>query len=748
MLREKIKTWEVKEIKKGVTKRMTTTVEQIRAEGGKKWLKGINESLKDKGLGQMLNSWIPYVHGGLKCEMALLTVQYDPNIVKTEEEAWKDVLKMEKTVVDILGMEEDILYVVSGVEMHPGRKKGKEVGKKQEIKEETISARTSEEVQGVFKKYNEKMEEKGTEDMKEVMGRIKKYLYEMGNGLGEKEGEKVVKEAITMALNVGEGNVPEWIYPIIIGSLNGIKVKKIEGGEVTLKGYPHIHMGVAFTTTTGITRDLNEIKRKIQPYVRDVDFTKRDGTSTGIKRGRKMDISNDAKIMGYVLKNARHETTMEKIERTPVVVYNYRNEPNIENVYTMLYQQTAVAMSMDTRERERMEIKVPFILEIMNAEPENAQTNLAPKVTNKPITRSKKSRMMNIVKTYLEANQMALTARGTIYQRIKESKKSWKYWGMPEELYEEMCDPENFELLDSTRKQFFTYTTGKFKKLLPYVELDYQWIEFKDFMYNLTTSEVIKENIERQPYESFAYIPETEYEDIHPELKKKPKRWFEILRNSGYMEGEELTEKGKELIMAVNDIYKPKTHKSKSLVLHGKSNSGKTSLIDPIYDLYPKDARMKITAAGGFELAGLIMRPQFVVSDEHDKGRLRRDQTLILVEGDVEMALNIKHVNTQTVNVEARSAFICNEIDWAMKEGSEKKSVLTMIDAETGREIKVEQEIDEAYENRMLFCEMNVLPRGKCSSVVRRKMIEEEKGLIPLYVGKMIHGEEAFKIRK
>lgn len=728
-------------------------MEQIRAIGGKKWLKTINESLKDKGLGQHLNSWIPYVHGGLKCEMALLTVQYDPNIVKTPEEAWKDVLRMEKTVVDILAMEEDILYVVSGVEMHPGRKKGKGVEKKgvekkEEIKEETISVKNVEEVHGVFKRYNEKMEESGTEDMKEVSRRIKEYLKEIGKGLGEGEGEKTVKEGITIVVNGGNESIPEWIYPVIIGALNGIKVKKSEGNEeVTLKGYPHIHMGVAFTTATGITRDLNEIKRKIQPYVRDVDFTKRDGTSTGTKRGRKIDITNDAKIMGYVLKNARHETTMEKIERTPVMVYNYRNEPNITNLYTMLYQQTGVAMSMDTSGREKIEVKVPFVLEILNPEPVNGVTNLAPKVTNKAITKSKKTRMINVVKTYLEMNQMAITPRGTIYQRIRESKKSWKYWGTPEQLYEEMCDPENFELLDSTRQQFFIYTTGRFKKLLPYVDLDFQWIEFKDFMYNLTTAEIIKENIERSEYESFAYIPETEYGDIYPELRKKPKRWFEILRNSGYMEGEELTEKGRELIGAVNDIYKPKTHKSKSLVLHGESNSGKTSLIDPIYNLYPKDARMKITAGGGFELAGLVMRPQFLVSDEHDKGRLRRDQTLILVEGDVEMALSIKHKNAETVRVETRSAFICNEIDWAMKEGTKNQSVLTIIDPVTGEGKVHKPEIDKAYENRLLFCKMNTLPEGKCSSATRREMIEEEKGLIPLYVGKIIHGENAFRIK-
>lgn len=709
-------------------------------------VRAINEGLKDKRLGEYLNAWVPQVHGALRCEMALLTIQYDPNRIRKAEEAWGEVSKLEKKVVDIMGMEEDILYVVSTVEMHSGRKKkgkGKEEKKETEVREEVLSVKTKEDVKGVFKKYNEKLEYEPGEG----------YLPRLYNFLKKIEGEgkevEMVRELAKLEHMQEWNEATDAIYKVAIGLLNGRKVKSGgENEEATLTGYPHIHMAIAFTTTTGEIRDLRTVAQRVLEYAHDVDIRKKDGTSTKARRGRKVDIENDAKIIGYVMKNARHEETGKKLERMPTTLYNFRNNRMVTELYTMLYNNTAVMMAMDVSAREKVEIKVPFVLEILNPEPENKQTNLGPTVTNKPITKKKKTQMMNIVKTYLEKNQMAITPRGTIYQRIKESKKSWKYWGMSQELYEEMCDPENFELLDSTRQQFFTYTTGKFKKLLPYVDLDYQWIEFKDFMYNLTTSEIIKENIERQPYESFAYIPETEYGDIYPEIRKKPERWFEILRNSGYMEGDRLTDKGIELIRGVNDIYKPKTHKSKSLVLHGESNSGKTSLIDPIYNLYPRDARMKITAAGGFELAGLVMRPQFVVSDEHDKGRLRRDQTLILVEGDVEMALNIKHKNTETVNVEARSAFICNEIEWAMKEGSKKESLLTIIDAETGKEINVIREIDKAYENRMLFCKMNALPEGKCSSVMRREMIEEEKGLIPLYVGKMIHGENAFRIRK
>ena len=709
----------------------------------KTYIKSIVEGLVDKRLGEHLNAWVPQVHGALKCEMALLTIQYDPNRINSAG-AWQNLLTLEKKVVDILAMEEDIEYVVSTVEMHTGRKRGKKATKvKEEDKitkatketEEILNLSTKEDVKRVFSKYNEKLE------YDPVEGRALPRLYEFLIGLeGEGKELNIVREAARLEQSKGLEDASETLYEITIGSLNGKKVSN----EVTLTGYPHIHMAVAFTTTTGVIRDIRTIAQKILVHAHDVDIRKKDGTSMKASRGRKLDMSNDAKILGYVLKNARHEETATKLQRQPTVLYNFRNNTVVMQLYGLLYQNTAVTLVVDANPREKVEEEY-LVIEISESKPTSTQTNLSPVVTNKPITTNKKTQMMNLVKTYLEKEQMAITPRGTIYQRVKDSKRSWKYWGTPQELYEEMCDPDTFELLDSTKIQFFTYTTGKFKKLLPYVDLDYQWIEFKDFMYNMTTSEVIKENIEEQLYESFAYIPEIVYGDIIPEMTKKPERWFDILRNSGYMNENELTNTGMELIKGVHDIYKPKTHKSKSLVLHGESNSGKTSLIDPIYNLYPKDARMKITAAGGFELAGLVMKPQFVVSDEHDKGRLRRDQTLILVEGDVEMALNIKHKNAETVYVEARSAFICNEIDWAMKDGTTNRSLL--VNSETGERMGGEPEVDKAYENRLLFCRMNTLPEGKCSSIMRREMIEIEKGLIPLYVGKIVHGENAFKIK-
>jgi len=688
----------------------------------KKWLKANYDRLRDKRLGDVLNTWVPYVHKEVRCEMALLTVQYDPNKTKKAEEGWKEVKEVEEKIVNILAMEKDILYVVSVVETHTG---GKE--KKEKEEEKKLIVKTQEDVVKVFKKYNEEIVEEESKEDKEIRRRLYKHMEGMLGRIGEEQ--KVVKEAIKVILEKKPDEIPRALMQFIIIDLNGTVIKE-KDEKKTLKGYPHIHMAVAFTTETGEIRDLNEIKRKIQVYAQDVDFRKKDGTGTGRRKGRKIRIENDTKILGYVMKNARHSETMNRLGREPLVVYNYRKDKNIKNMYEMIYRETPVIMRIENKEREKIEIRVAMEIE-KEEEGENKETNLAREVTKKPITKSKKMRMLNLVKTYLERNQMGITPRGTIYKRVEESKKSWKYWGNQERLYEEMCDMENFELMDATRQQFFTYTTGKFKKLLPYVDLKYEWIEFKDFMYNVGTGETIVEGIEERECESFSYIPEIEYKDVYPNMLKMPDKWLKILENSGYIKEGDITERGYELMNAIQDIYKKKTHKSKGLVLYGDSNSGKSSLIEPIYKLYPEDVVMKITAAGGFELAGLVDKPQIIISEEHDKGKLRREQTLVLVEGDVEMAINIKHKNTETVKVEARTIFMCNDIDWAYKKDA---TLLTFLD-EKGNEIE-NSNIDEAYENRMLFCKMRSLK--ECVAENRRKMVEEERGLIPIYVGNII----------
>jgi hypothetical protein len=711
----------------------------------KQMVKAIVEGLMDKRLGEYLNAWIPQAHGTMKCEMALLTIQYDPNRTRPAQKAWQEVSQLEKTVVNILAMEEDILYVVSTVEMHSGRKrgkpkaKGKEETKTVKVNEETLSVKTKEDVNGVFKKYNEKLE---YEPGEEYIPRVYKYLKSME---GEGEQMEMLRE-VARAEEVQGKEPTEVLYKMAIVSLNGRKVKSAnEDEEVTLKGYPHIHMAIAFTTTTGVIRDLRTIAQKVLIYAHDVDIRKKDGTSMKTRRGRKVDIANDSKIIGYVMKNARHEGTANLLQRNPTILYNFRNNYNITQLYTGIYINTAVVLTMDANPREKIEISQPTItLEITSPKATSENTNLAPTVTNKPIAKTKLMQMVNLVKTYLEEKQMAITPRGTIYQRIRKSKRSWKLWGAPERLHEDMCNLETLELLNSTKSEFFTYTSGGYKNIFPYVELDFAWIEFKDFYMHLPTGGIVREN---DKYECFAYFPEISYDDIQRIVTEGPEKWMKILRNSEYLNGVTPTPEGIELIKRIYEMMTPKTHKSKSLVLHGDPNSGKSSLIEPIIGIYPTDVVMVLTKAGGFELGGLETK-QMVILDEFSKKDtgLSREKILKIAEGDATMAVNRKHKDIKTIKTNARAAIISNKLGWAEEEN---KDVWKGPPAEGEMIITTEvtiEDVDPAYKSRMEFYRMKAFPANAYSATERRQMVDTEKGKIVLYMAKTYFGEHAFRL--
>ena len=663
-------------------------------EAEKKFLKGVNNALKDKRLGEYLNSWVGATHKQLMCELALLTVQYDPNLILLEE-AWKNVQELENRILDILASEQDILYVLSSIETHPGTGSKKE-DQEGDQKEKVLIARAILESQ------------------------IKMLDQNMYALLSQLDDNTLVEQ---------------------LSKNNLLKSKN----KKSLKDYPHIHMAVAFTTTTGKIRDLTEISRILLEHAHDVDIRKKDGTRTSKKAGRTADLSNDAKILGYVMKNSRHEETYIKLQtRVPTVLYNFRQNQVVKQLYIGLYAYTPIILMENEQPRNKVETKEPMV-ELIIQEPEknNYNTNLEREVTVKPVARTELEEMVFLVKTYMEKHQLAITEQGSIYQRIPKSKCSWKYWGTSEKMYLDLLTLETMELLTKKKSQFDLFTAGGCKNLLPYVNLDYKWIEFKDFFMHLPTGGIVKES---NVYECFAYFPEIGYNEIEEVSREGPRIWLNILRNSEFIKDGSLSEEGGELAKNIYELMLPKSHKSKSIALHGEPNSGKSSLLQPIMKMYPEDVVMSVTKANGFELAKLEGK-QIVILDEFSKkdSGLGREKILKLAEGDIKLAVNRKHKDVTEVDVIARTAFISNKLDWAEEE---KINLFTSgISAQHGVVISEEiSNIDKAYRVRMNFYKMKSFPKNMYSSSDRKEMIEKEKGRIVLFLAKNYFEDIAFRL--
>lgn len=386
--------------------------------------------------------------------------------------------------------------------------------------------------------------------------------------------------------------------------------------------------------------------------------------------------------------------------------------------------------------------------ELVIQQQKDKQTNLPQEVTvtDKAATRTNLEQMIEIVEAYLQANQMAITPRGTIYQRIPESTKSWKHWGTPEELYKKIVNKNNMKVMSATRTDYKEYTSGGYNNILPYVDLDFMWIEYGDFFMHIPTGGVIKKNENREEpkkfkYECFAYFPEIKYEEIQGIVLAPPELWGHILKNSGYINGNELTEIGKELVKDLYGITLPKEHKSKCVALYGEKNAGKTSIVSVIIMLYPEDVIETITKAGGHELANLQGK-QILYLDEYE-GDLGRGTTLKLTEGKVPMAINPKHKNIKTIVPEVKVIMSMNDIgEWAYKDGNKQDATLLTVGE---KEIKLGG-MDEAILARIAFYEMKTMPQDPYASIKREIMLEKEKGKVMLYMAKVKYGEYAFRV--
>jgi hypothetical protein len=668
--------------------------EKMQMETEKRFLKGINAKLSCKRLGEYLNAWVETVHRQLMCECALLTVQYDPNLISLED-SWIQVQELEKKTVDLLASEEDILYVLSSIETHPGSS-----SKKEEI--------------------NENLKERGEMARTILESQIKTLNPEMYQLLSQLDERYLVQQ---------------------LESSNLLKRSK-----PSLKDYPHIHMAVVFTTTTGKIRDLTEISRMLLQHAHDVDIRKKDGTRTrsSKKAGRTADFSNDAKILGYVMKNSRHEETYNKLKtRVPTVLYNFRQNSTIQQLYSGLYMYTPVILMENNQNREKIQKSQPMVPLFENNVPNQQNTSLSREITPKPVARTELEEMVFLVETYMEKHQLAITEQGSIYQRIPKSKQSWRLWGTSERMYRELTTRDTMELLTKKKSQYDLFTSGGYKNLLPYVNLDYKWIEFKDFFMHLPTGGVTKEN---KIYECFAFFPEIGYDEIEKQTREGPKIWMKILQNSEFIKDGSLSEEGERLARDIYGLMLPKTHKSKSIALHGEPNSGKSSLLQPIMKMYPEDVVMSVTKANGFELANLEGK-QIIILDEFSKkdSGLGREKILKLAEGDIKLAVNRKHKDVSEVDVAARTAFISNDLNWAELE----KANLFINNSPAQQGVIISKElnsIDPAYTARMNFYKMRSFPKELYSSSERKEMIEKEKGRIVLFLAKNYFGKHAFRL--
>lgn len=395
-----------------------------------------------------------------------------------------------------------------------------------------------------------------------------------------------------------------------------------ESQKDTLKGFPHLHLAIAFAKYGPDPIQDHELWNYFYPYFDDIDI---DGNFK-VKQGKECKRRGNPSILGsegdnligYVLKNSRHLIPFIKLKATlPVMLYDFTADDTVKNFFGSL---------------EAFNIFYTYF----RCEDHTKGHNYSKKIV-KPKTKTDDA--LTVVLTDMEEKGYCLY-RGRIYMREPGSKKTFRFIGIEnDEYFDSIITRENFGLMTTNKDrivdQMFSNST---KKVFPMINISYEWFEFADFFVHFTTDKITYHK--ECPYYCCSFFPNIKWED---RLQRQiPELWYSIIQNQEFTKDEEQT-----LLKRLYTIIIPKILKDRSIYLIGKPNSGKTTLIQAVIELFPEDCIYVISKrSGNFMLEDLADSNEKVILFCDEVGgilSLGTADLLKIFEGQARLQINRKN---------------------------------------------------------------------------------------------------------
>lgn len=394
--------------------------------------------------------------------------------------------------------------------------------------------------------------------------------------------------------------------------------KNDKGTEGTLIGYPHIHICIGVSTSTGMYTQPNTISKwfmdaNIMP---DVDV-----------REKRTKISSFDSLK-YVLKDSTHEKTYLLINAYEMGVslgYNVlkNNKKTIEKIHDNLSIPSIILgfnrlvdiqnMFRDLISFTRVKQRIPMTIAYLSGgieEPELEDIILDDDIESESVSSVKTSTSSvrteedtrlatqtpllvgtSIVKSYMYDNDLVLSQNNNVYKKISGSKMSYRHYSSTvlDVCKEALGGKEHSKYAKEAKTiaefmEVKNHRDSTFK--CPRIEFDYHvpWIEFGDCFYCPLINMCIRE---QNVYPCYMYEPNIKFRMLEPLMDRfsKKSKWAEIIHNWGYTEDKEASV----CSTFFTTMIQPRHHKSKALNLVGDSNAGKTTLLMPFRQLYPPD---------------------------------------------------------------------------------------------------------------------------------------------------------------
>jgi hypothetical protein len=425
---------------------------------------------------------------------------------------------------------------------------------------------------------------------------------------------------------------------------NDVKRDKKEDKSkfANLTGYPHLHL-VVYRTSEGKLENFNELHSKL----RETSFGKSSGDIdiTGDNSKTRLKTTNTG-LLSYALKNTRHEETHNKMAEA---YEKYREK--LEKIKDITLDCSILIDNSNDKEiidffkelnEKKVVVHIPEDKQIVDVK-EKKPKAIHGKNGTRPITAAQED-LINCSVYVLKnmENKGLKLLKDKIYIRKENTRRTWKYWGTIEKSIRGLMtldEPLMYCLLSKHIDTLIKNATGEGQILFPEIVINWFYIEFKDFFLHIpsqTCYKEIPENIACGMSIPAITLEQFLNEDMTPHV------WMSIIKNQSFSKDEEKLEN---FLTIYYSTMLPLIQKAMILCLQGVSNSGKTSIVQPLRKVFPREVQGEITG-GDFSFSGL---PDYrlIPLDDVPPKVLSNGHMKQLIEGGFKpLTINKKNVNS------------------------------------------------------------------------------------------------------
>ncbi len=441
-----------------------------------------------------------------------------------------------------------------------------------------------------------------------------------------------------------------------------IKHDKVEEAHAKLKGYPHIHTEIFFISPDGKVNEMSEIIGDIR---RETSFSSGDDIKIDggeKKKGRNIEKS-DENFLCYVLKNANHAYPDEamkivrqgrekRIEEEIGEVIGEGNcffidNSNDKDVIDFIegLQKRGILIDIPDEKKKIDEVKKEMIL--------------AEHVDNGARTGTKREEGFNVsmaaVVYYMNSNDLRLCG-DHVYNKVEGTRRSYEYWGTMNMVYGCLYKPTNNKIiltLIDNKHRIMEVTESANQEYIPTIVINWNYMECKDCYIHLSTYAAIKGEIPDDIV--CVHLNQTiSYKDF--DRMKNPDRWLKHIMDQPFAEDKKRIEKFFESYYCV---ALPMIQKYKPLCLYGPPNTCKSSTMEPINRLFPRQFKTQITQ-GKFGISD-IKDKRLLALDDVNNASLESINMLQLFEGGRDIMQEKKGVNAFNERYEGNLYMCTNE---------------------------------------------------------------------------------------